>query len=66
MQRFEVRLPYATSETLAAAFPDFRLVPVAPSQTLLVGAVRDQSELHHLFARIADLGMDIIEVRRAP
>lgn len=66
MQRYEIRLPYASSETLAAAFPGFEVVQVAPGQTLLTGALRDQSELHGLLARIADLGLEIIEVRREP
>lgn len=66
MHRYEVRLPYATSRTLEAAFPGFTVVQVAPAQTLVAGELRDQSELHALLARIADLGLDIVEVRQDP
>ncbi|SOC88181.1 hypothetical protein SAMN05660766_1879 [Curtobacterium sp. 314Chir4.1] len=64
MRRYEVRLPYARSDTLAAAFPEFEVVQVAPAQTLLVGTLHDQVELHALLARIADLGLEISEIRQ--
>ncbi|SOC86899.1 hypothetical protein SAMN05660766_0563 [Curtobacterium sp. 314Chir4.1] len=64
MHRYEVRLPYALSDTLAAAFPEYELVQVAPAQTLLVGELRDQTDLHALLARIADLGLEIAEFRQ--
>jgi hypothetical protein len=63
MSRYEVRLPYALSDTLAAAFPEFDLVQIGPAETLLVGDLSDQTELHGLIARIADLGLDIAELR---
>ena len=65
MSRYEVRLPYASSDTIAAAFPEFDVVQVAPAQTLLVGTLRDQTELHALLARLADLGLEISEIRQA-
>jgi len=40
-------------------------VQIAPDETLLIGELRDQSELHGLLARIGDLGLDIAEVRQA-
>lgn len=64
MRRCEVRLPYASSATLEAAFPEFALVQIAPAETLLIGTLRDGSELHTLLARIADLGLEITELRQ--
>ncbi|MEG8036625.1 MULTISPECIES: hypothetical protein [unclassified Curtobacterium] len=64
MSRYEVRLPYAMSETLVAAFPEFSLVQIGPGETLLVGDLSDQTQLHGLLARIADLGLDIAELRQ--
>jgi hypothetical protein len=64
MSRYEVRLPYARSETLAAAFPDFDLVQVAPDETLLIGDLPNQAELHGLLARLADMGLEIAELRQ--
>ncbi|RZU66702.1 hypothetical protein EV379_3068 [Microterricola gilva] len=64
MKRYEIRVPYALSETLAAAFPEMDAVQIGPSTTMLIGVLRDQSELHGLLARIAELGLDITEVRQ--
>ena len=64
MSRYEVRLPYASSPTLEAAFPEFELVQVAPAQTLLIGTLEDQTALHALLARIAELGLEIAELRQ--
>ena len=46
MKRYEIRLPYAFSERLAAAFPEMDAVQIAPSTTILVGTLRDQTQLH--------------------
>ncbi|GAB3120772.1 hypothetical protein [Glaciibacter psychrotolerans] len=62
MKRYEIRLPYALSPTLAAAFPEFDALPIAPSTTLLTGMLNDQSELQGILARIADMGLEIAEV----
>ncbi|MGN6198145.1 hypothetical protein [Humibacter sp.] len=64
MKRYEIRLPYAFSERLAAAFPEMDAVQIAPSMTILVGNLRDQTQLHGLLARIADMGLEILEVRQ--
>ena len=66
MRRYEIRLPYALSDTLAAAFPEMEAVQIAPSMTMLIGILRDQAELHTLLGRIADMGLDIVEVRQEP
>ncbi|NQX33650.1 hypothetical protein [Herbiconiux sp. VKM Ac-2851] len=64
MKRYEIRLPYARSELLAAAFPEMTAVEIGPTTTLLTGVLHDQAELHGLLHRIADLGLEIIEVRQ--
>jgi hypothetical protein len=64
VRRYEIRLPYARSDTLAAAFPELTAVEISPSVTLLTGVLHDQAELHGLLHRIADMGLDIIEVRQ--
>jgi hypothetical protein len=65
MQRYEIRLPYALSENLAAAFPEMEAVQLTPKSTVLIGFLKDQAELYGLLARIADMGLEIIEVRQA-
>ena len=64
MRRCEVRLPYASSATLEAAFPEFALVQIASAETLLIGTLRGECELHTLLARIADIGLEITELRQ--
>ncbi|ROS75166.1 hypothetical protein EDF24_2610 [Curtobacterium sp. PhB130] len=64
MSRYEFRLPYAMSETLAAAFPEFELVQIGPAQTLLTGSFGDPTEVHALLERVGDLGLEISEFRR--
>ncbi|WP_243064206.1 hypothetical protein [Humibacter sp. RRB41] len=64
MKRYEIRLPYALSDRLAAAFPEMEAVQIAPATTILIGTLRDQTELHGLLARMADMGLEILEVRQ--
>ncbi|MGO4103996.1 hypothetical protein AB4Y63_08585 [Leifsonia sp. YAF41] len=64
--RYEIRIACALSETIRAAFSELRAVELSPTSTLLTGDIRDQSELHGILARIADLGIDITEVRTQP
>lgn len=64
MKRYEIRLPYALSDRLAAAFPEMDALQIAPATTMLIGTLQDQTELHGLLARIADMGLEILEVRQ--
>ena len=64
MKRYEIRLPYSLSDALAAAFPELHAVQIAPSTTILIGTLHDQEELHGILARIADMGLEISEVRQ--
>jgi hypothetical protein len=66
VKNYEIRLPYARSDTLAAAFPELEAVRIDPSTTLLSGPIRDQAELHGLLTRIAAMGLEITEVRQQP
>jgi hypothetical protein len=66
VSRYEIRIPCALSETISAAFPELDAVQLSPSSTMLAGPVRDQAELHGLLARLADLGIEITEIRTQP
>jgi hypothetical protein len=61
---YEIVLPYASSERLAAAFPEFACADVGRRRTVLVGELHDQAELHSVLARLADLGLELDQVRR--
>lgn len=66
VSRYEIRIPCALSETIRAAFPELDAVQLSPTSTMLAGPVRDQAELHGLLARLADLGIEITEIRTQP
>lgn len=65
MNQYEIRLPYELSESLIAVFPEMEGFRIGNS-TVLVGVLQDQTELHGILARIAELGLEIIEVRKVP
>ena len=60
---YEIRIQGRLSDSLCGAFADFNAA-VKPAETVMRGAVRDQSELHGLLDRIQSLGLVVIEVRR--
>lgn len=64
MKTYEIRLPYALSPNLAAAFPEMVAVQLGTATTILTGPLRDQAELRALLARCGDMGLEITEVRQ--
>lgn len=46
-------------------FDGFTIAPQPNDETLLTGPVADQGALHGLLAKIADLGMPLLSVKRA-
>ena len=53
------------SEEVASAFEGLN-VDVRPVETVLHGEITDQAALHGVLDRVADLGLELIEVRRLP
>ncbi len=45
-------------------FDGFTIAPQANDETLLTGPVTDQAALHGLLAKIADLGLPLLYVKR--
>jgi hypothetical protein len=45
-------------------FDGFTIIPQADHETLLRGSVRDQPALHGLLAKIRDLGLPLLAVKR--
>ena len=65
MKNYEIRLPYMRSDTLAAAFPEMEAVAMGAETTVLIGQLHDQADLYALLARIAEMGLDVTEVRQS-
>ena len=65
MELYEIRVRGEQGPRLADNFPRLKNVP-DPSETVLVGPLRDQSELHALLSQVDSLGLELIGVRRVP
>lgn len=62
MRSYRVIVEGELSDELGAAFDPMPLERI-DGTTVLTGRIRDQSELHALLRRIADLGLTLLEVR---
>jgi hypothetical protein len=62
---YEIRIKGRLSDSLLASFEGLTTT-VKPVETVLYGAVQDQSTLHGLLDRIHSLGLELVEIRRLP
>lgn len=62
--RYEIRVERLLGPAVTAHFPEWTVTPAADGTTLLAGSVVDQAALHGVLARIRDLGLTLISVRR--
>jgi hypothetical protein len=61
---YEIRVRGTIGEPVARSFAGLEARTV-PGETVLSGAIDDQSALHGVLDRIQALGLELIEVRRA-
>jgi hypothetical protein len=61
--RYEIHVRGLLSERLLGAFPELE-ARTRNHETLLTGALPDQSALHGVLNRIEALGLELLEVRR--
>ena len=61
--RYEIRVRGLLSERLLSAFPEMH-ARTQDHETILTGALPDQSALHGVLGRIEALGLELLEVRR--
>jgi hypothetical protein len=64
-QRYEIRVRGHLGATMLRAFPALR-GERQDRDTLLRGALPDQSALHGVLAQIEALGLELLEIRRLP
>src|SRR5262249_46485655 len=62
--RYEVLLGVRLDSSWSSWFDGMQLHPTSDSHTLLVGSIADQAALHALLARIRDLGIDLLGLKR--
>jgi len=60
--RYEIHVRGQLSDRLLSAFPELR-ARTRNHETLLTGALPDQSALHGVLTRIEALGLELLEVR---
>ena len=63
-QVYEIRVKGGLAMKWSDWFDGFTITPQANGETLLTGPVADQSALHGLLAKIRDLGLPLLSVRR--
>ena len=61
---YQLRVKGNFTREWSSWFEGFRIDPQPEDETLLTGPVMDQAALHGLLAKIARIGVPLIEVRR--
>jgi hypothetical protein len=64
-QRYEIRIRGHLGATMRRAFPALQ-TEIQDRDTLLRGALPDQSALHGVLSQIEALGLELLELRRLP
>jgi hypothetical protein len=62
--RYEIRLEGFLDERWSAWFDGMQITSQPDGVTAMTGAVTDQAALHGLLAKVRDLGLPLISVRR--
>ena len=63
-ERYEIRVKGVLDSRWSTWFDDLRITNDQPDQTTLAGPVADQAALHGLLAKIRDLNLPLLSVRR--
>lgn len=64
--RYEFLVAGRVSETVRAAFPEFEIADGPTGGTSIFGPIRDTAALRGVLARLDDLGLTIVEMRKLP
>ena len=64
LMRYEIRVEGILDECWSAWFDGMQVTSHTDGVTAIVGAVTDQAALHGLLAKVRDLGLPLISVRR--
>jgi hypothetical protein len=61
---YEIRVKGVLGSGWSAWFDGLRVTSDEAGQTVIAGPVVDQTALHGLLAKVRDLGLELLEVRR--
>jgi hypothetical protein len=61
---YQIRVSGVLGSDWSAWFEGLRVTSDESGQTVITGPVADQAALHGLLARVRDLGLELLEVRR--
>ncbi|MBV9323846.1 MAG: hypothetical protein JO352_08685 [Chloroflexi bacterium] len=64
MPQYEIRLRGRLDPSWSTWFSDLAVCPTPSGETVLRGPVVDQAALHGVLARIHDLSLELLSVRR--
>lgn len=64
--RYEFLIRERLSARARECFPELSITAGPVGGTALFGPVRDDAALHGLLARFANLGLEVVEMRRLP
>jgi hypothetical protein len=65
VMRYELRVAGRMSERACGAFPDMKVIPVAP-ESIIYGQIADDDHLHDLLAQCQTMGLRVISLRETP
>ena len=61
---YRIRVKGNLENKWAEWFDGFAITPQPTAETVLIGEVADQAALHGLLAKVRDLGLPLLEVKR--
>jgi hypothetical protein len=64
IQFYQIRIEGHVNLDWSASFEDVTVQHTEDGQTVLIGALPDQTALHGVLIRIRDLGISLVEVKR--
>ena len=64
--RYQFIVTGSPSDTVGAQIPEMASAPFPTGGTALFGPVRDEADILTMHARLRDLGLSVIEMRRLP
>jgi hypothetical protein len=62
---YQIRVKGVLDRCWSARFDDLQVASDERGQTTIAGPVVDQAALHGLLAKVRDLGLELLEVRRS-